>query len=91
MIVSGIMGLKPDGVGPFGQQCMGFGQCGPDQTATKATEFYDFIMNTFGPEFTQSMLPQLARLLPSKEKRVALFVAAGLVAPPATSSAGQQV
>jgi hypothetical protein len=80
-VVSGIQGIKPDGVGPFGQQCMGYGQCGPELTAAKAKEFYDFLMNTFGPEFTKSMLPQLVRLLPDPKKRVALFVAAGLVAP----------
>jgi hypothetical protein len=80
-VVSGIQGIKPDGVGPFGQQCMGFGQCGVDQTEAKAKEFYDFLMNTFGPEFTKSMLPQLVRLLPDPKKRVALYVAAGLAAP----------
>ena len=80
-IVSSIQGIKPDGVGPFGQYCMAYGQCGAAETAAKAKEFHDFLTTTFGAEFTSNMLPQLVRLLPAKEKRVALMVHAGLVAP----------
>ena len=72
-IVSGIQGIRPDGVGPFGQMCMGYGQCPADQTEAKATEFYDFLINTFGPEFTKNMLPQLVRLLPDSKKRECLL------------------
>ena len=79
-IVASIQGIKPDGVGPFGQQCMAYGQCGPDETAAKAKEFHDFLVDTFGANFTSSMLPQLVRLLPAKEKRVAMLVQAGVLA-----------
>jgi hypothetical protein len=84
-IVSTIQGIRPDGVGPFGQQCMGYGQCGPELTEAKAQEFYDFLMNTFGPEFTQSMLPQLVRLLPAKDKRECLLKKGGFLQPPAAA------
>ena len=78
-IVSSIQGIRPDGVGPFGQQCKAYGTCGPEETAAKAKEFHDFLVGTFGADFTSRMLPQLVRLLPAQEKRVAMFVQAGLV------------
>ena len=77
-IVSAIQAVKPDGVAAFGQQCMAYGQCPSHETETKAKEFHDFLTNSFGAELTASMLPQLVRLLPAKDKRVALYVAAGL-------------
>jgi hypothetical protein len=42
-------------------------------------------MNTFGPEFTQSMLPQLVRLLPAKDKRECLLKKGGFLQPPAAA------
>ena len=78
-IVSSIQGIRPDGVAPFGQQCKAYGTCRPEETAAKAKEFYDFLVTTFGADFTSRMLPQLVRLLPAQEKRVAMFVQAGLV------------
>jgi GTPase SAR1 family protein len=81
-IVSTIQSIRPDGVGLFGQQCMQYGQCGPELMEAKAQEFYDFLMNRLGPEFTQSMLPQLVRLLPAKEKRECLLKKGGFLQPP---------
>ena len=79
-IISQLVEIKPEGVGPFGQQCMAYGQCGPNETAAKAKEFHDFLVNTFGASFTSSMLPQLVRLLPAKEKRAAMLAQAGVLA-----------
>eukprot|EP00935_MAST-01C_sp_MAST-1C-sp1_P000969 g969.t1 len=56
-IVSSIQAIKPDGVGPFSQQCMAYGQCGPNETAAKAKEFHDFLVNTWST-FVQVVLLQ---------------------------------
>ena len=49
-----------------------------DMMGKKEWDYLNGLTNTFGAELTASMLPQLVRLLPAKDKRVALYVAAGL-------------
>jgi hypothetical protein len=44
-----------------------------EETPAKAKEFYTFLITSFGLDFTRDMLPHLARLLPTRAKRIALL------------------
>jgi hypothetical protein len=57
----------------FNDMLTEYTQCRAYQTEAKAKEFYDYLNDTFGAEFTESMLPLLVRLLPERGKRKCLW------------------
>jgi serine/threonine protein kinase len=57
----------------FDDMCTEYIQCRAYETETKAKEFYDYLNDTFGPEFTKTVLPLLVRFLAEREKRKCLW------------------
>ncbi|RHY29295.1 hypothetical protein DYB32_005264 [Aphanomyces invadans] len=64
-----------DSVKAFQKRARRFGKAAVEDTPSSGVDFYTFMVDQFGIEFCQWLVPSLAALLPDKQKRHALMKA----------------